>query len=1076
MNRSACGQINNITGILVMLVMLLVVPNAHGAGLVSAGTMATGRDLHTATLLANGKVLVTGGTKSSITFTASCELYDPATNSWSPAGSMAVARNRHTATLLPNGKVLVAGGRGNAGPMVYAELYDPATNSWSPAGQMATARQGHTATQLGVGGYIYIIGGESTGSFLSSVEIYDWENNTWMTTSVSMNIPRAYHTTTLLPDGTILVSGGDNGQIINSAEVYQSELDAWVTVGSMANTRNHHTATLRPDGKVMVVGGYSPGNGVLASCEIYDPVSKIWTAGPALANARQRHTATLLPGGRIMVTGGEYYNELEVYNPDLNIWQTLLSPTMASGKNNHTATLLTNGDLLLAGGTNVQSTTPTNIAEIYSNKVSPVSVAAASMPSGRSYHTTLLLHNGKVLVTGGSVTDTSSVEYAPVTNSWGNSTAMASARTKHTLTMLQNGTAVVIGGYTTSGPTAGVERYAPSAESPFSNIWTPLQPLVTARGLHTATLLSNGKVLVTGGMSGSYFLDSCELYDPDSNSWSQAASLNAVRSGHTATLLPSGKVLVAGGYTTTALNTAELYNPETDSWSPAGTFTAARSQHTATLLPSGKVLLTGGLGTSDAVTSAVLYDPASNSWTDVGSLATARYNHSAVLLNSGKVLVAGGTSVGPNRTTLAGIEVYDPAAELWSNSGLMAIERSFFGMTLLLDGNVLVTGGRNSNGTLSYAERMNTNSGFNAAWQPVIVESPVTVELKQGISLRGSGFGGVLTTEASGGGTNSSATNYPLVQLRSFENDQLLWLTPTLFTAGAFISAPVSQIQAGPARLTVFANGIASKSVVIMVKRVDQAITFAPLINRVTGDPSFQLTAAASSGLPVSYTSSDVSVATVSGATVTITGVGTTTITAQQPGTALYNAASDVPQSFTVLPYSHLAVNINGYGTVSGTSAQQTYFYCNKNLCSNSFHPGDQISLTATPYSSDFIFDGWFGDCNAATGTCDLMLNQNRQVTATFIAKDRVLLIDNGYAYGRSSPAAAYGGNLYGTTPTIKMQAATFIGNLALDKDVAVVLEGGYNNTFQSNPGWSVINGTVTIRSGSLTIDRVILQ
>jgi hypothetical protein len=104
-------------------------------------SMSTARDSHTATLLANGKVLVAGGYNGSSSV-STAELYDPVANTWSGAGSLSVARQLHTATLLANGKVLVAGGHSSSGlSLSSAELYDPATNTWSVAGALSTARE-----------------------------------------------------------------------------------------------------------------------------------------------------------------------------------------------------------------------------------------------------------------------------------------------------------------------------------------------------------------------------------------------------------------------------------------------------------------------------------------------------------------------------------------------------------------------------------------------------------------------------------------------------------------------------------------------------------------------------------------------------------------------------------------------------------------------------------------------------------------------------------------------------------------------------------------------------------------------
>ena len=123
-------------------------------------------------------------------------------------------------------------------------------------------------------------------------------------------------------------------------------------------------------------------------------------------------------------------------------------------------------------------------------------------------------------------------------------------------------------------------------------------PLHTARYSHTATLLTNGMVLVAGGI-GAGNLSSAELYNPTTGIWTATGSMTNTRYGHTATLLPNGLVLVAGGFNGAYLSSAELYNPAvTVELGPQCRFTwnIARYGHTATLLPNGLVLVAGGIG------------------------------------------------------------------------------------------------------------------------------------------------------------------------------------------------------------------------------------------------------------------------------------------------------------------------------------------------------------------------------------------------------------------------------------------------------------------------------------------------
>lgn len=175
----------------------------------ATGSMLTSRYGHAATLLPNGKVLITGGYNTANGYLTSAELYDPISGTWIQPGSMVTGREYHTATLIPNGKVLVSGGVNLTSILPSTELYDPVAATWSSPGSLTTARNGHTATLLPDGKVLVSGGYNLTTGYLVSAELYDPSTGAWGTAG-SLATARAGHTATLLPNGKVLVSGGDN--------------------------------------------------------------------------------------------------------------------------------------------------------------------------------------------------------------------------------------------------------------------------------------------------------------------------------------------------------------------------------------------------------------------------------------------------------------------------------------------------------------------------------------------------------------------------------------------------------------------------------------------------------------------------------------------------------------------------------------------------------------------------------------------------------------------------------------------------------------------------------------------------
>jgi hypothetical protein len=355
-------------GVVLAVVMALAGAGAAQAAWSGAGSLATGRYDHTATLLGDGHVLVTGGNDSGSL--GSAQLYDPATNGWSNAAPMKFARHGHAAVLLRSGKVLVAGGFAPTADPVSpasgytrtAEIYDPATNTWTKAANMSTGRFQPTMTVL-KDGRVLVAGGSGDVETpdgihaavpLESAELYDPDTNSW-TDVPSMSVPRSLATATLLESGEVLVAGGFDHATgeLRSAELYDPSSNAWSATGPLADARDSATATALPNGEVLVAGG-DGGHGALASAERYEPGSGTWHAAANMAGARQTAAAALLKDGTVLVAGGEDarlgdpLDTTERYNPDADTWTDAGAMTVARKQN--TLTALNDGRALIVGG------------------------------------------------------------------------------------------------------------------------------------------------------------------------------------------------------------------------------------------------------------------------------------------------------------------------------------------------------------------------------------------------------------------------------------------------------------------------------------------------------------------------------------------------------------------------------------------------------------------------------------------------------------------------------------------------------------------------------------------------------
>jgi hypothetical protein len=213
--------------------------------------------------------------------------------------------------------------------------------------------------------------------------------------------------------------------------------------------------------------------------------------------------------------------------------------------------------------------------------------------------------------------------------------ALVVPRQDHTATVLTDGRVLVIGGQDSTGALASAEVYDPSTRQ-----FSLAGRMNTARIGHAATLLGDGRVLVTGGQTGAAVLASAEIYDATAQQFQLvAATLTAPRSGHTATLLSDGQVLIAGGDST---GTAERFDPGTSSFSSPLPMVARRSGHAASTLGDRFIFFTGGGNNSVELFDA--HDDTFSPWPK--TLTDTRTGHAAVTASDDSVVLIGGDRAG----------------------------------------------------------------------------------------------------------------------------------------------------------------------------------------------------------------------------------------------------------------------------------------------------------------------------------------------------------------------------------------------------------------------------------------------
>ncbi len=341
-------------------------------------------------------------------------------------------------------------------------------------------------------------------------------------------------------------------------------------------------------------------------------------------------------------------------------WSQTFSPTgnMNIARQSHQATSLPNGDVLVTGGQG-SSLIAIAQAEVFHPASGTWSITGSNIVA-RMEHTATLLQDGRVLVVGGAAgnafcsSSASAETYDPVLGTWSMTGSLPeTVGSGPTAVRLLDGRVLVSGG----GNRCGAVFNQAALFDPLTSTWTATGSLTIPREFHSALLLSDGRVLVAGGVTSSPFnaVANAEIFDPLTGTWTPVGSMGTARgvscNGYVLTYLaplPAGMILAAGAFTGSCSSgvfpnaSAEIFSPGTASWSSAGAMTAARALTTLTTLPAGTVLVAGGGGSGPVLSSAELFNPATGLWSLTGPLNAPRWLHTATLMVNGDVLIAGG--------------------------------------------------------------------------------------------------------------------------------------------------------------------------------------------------------------------------------------------------------------------------------------------------------------------------------------------------------------------------------------------------------------------------------------------------
>lgn len=305
---------------------------------------------------------------------------------------------------------------------------------------------------------------------------------------------------------------------------------------------------------------------------------------------------------------------------------------------------LTTGDAFLATYT------------VYDPGAGTWSASVATPFAGRYLSSSCLNDVGDPVMTAGWTGNVSTTcyRYDAGSDTWTVKPSLPYATSAHKMIRLANGDILAFGGAASAGP-ANAQDASYRRDKTTEN-WSAADLLNTPRWYPQASLLPDGRVLMTGGQNGSGAVAACELYDPVANTWTATGSLNNARFTHGQATLPDGRVIVHGGFDgTNNVSTTEIWDPGTELWTSVSTVAEHRYFSHLARTPQGLIARFGG---ADGVTSTVTahtYEPHQGVWSLDATAPSIHHTTAGYAVIDNKIYVVGGYNFSAAQTNALGI-------------------------------------------------------------------------------------------------------------------------------------------------------------------------------------------------------------------------------------------------------------------------------------------------------------------------------------------------------------------------------------------------------------------------------------